>query len=76
MSDADIAVRIANSGSPDYVASPQESPRWPSGSVLLSTLVSSVPAVSLTPRCETVFLTRSQQRTMNRALRDSLRIIA
>jgi hypothetical protein len=77
MADTSVAVQIASSGIPNYLASPQvDALRWPSASGLLSALLGSVPSIAVTPRCETVFLTRSQQRIMNRALRDSLRIIA
>jgi hypothetical protein len=77
MADTSVAVHIDSSGIPYYLSSSRViSPTWPSGSGLLSALSSSVPSVMATPRHETVFLTLSQQRIMNGALRDSLRIIA
>jgi hypothetical protein len=77
MADTSVAIQIDSSGIPYYQSSSRViSPTWPSGSGLLSALLSSVPGVTVTPRHETVFLTRSQQRIMNGALRDSLRIIA
>jgi hypothetical protein len=77
MANTNVAVQIASSGIPSYLDSPQASGlRWPSGSTLLSALLSWAPSVTVTPPRETVFLTQSQQRIMNGALRDSLRIIA
>jgi len=79
MADTSVAVQIDSSGIPYYLSSSRvisPTTTWPSGSGLLSALLSSVPSVTVTPRHEAVFLTRSQQRIMNGALRDSLRIIA
>ena len=71
MADTLVTVHIASSGIPTYLAPPQiDTPKWPSASNLLSALLGSVPGIALTPRRETVFLTRSQQRIMNLALRD------
>jgi hypothetical protein len=75
MADTSVAVQIAGSGIPSYQAVPQEG-AWPLDSDLLSALLRWVPNISVTPHREMVFLTRSQQRIMNGALRDSLRIIA
>jgi hypothetical protein len=77
MIDTSVAVEIAHSGIPSSLASRQaNAPTWPSGSGLLSEHLTWAPTLVVTPRRETVFLTRSQQRIMNNALRDSLRIIA
>jgi hypothetical protein len=77
MADTSVGVQIDSSGIPYYLSSARIiSLTWPSGSSLLSALLSSVPSETVTPFRETVFLTLSQQRIMNGALRDSLRIIA
>jgi hypothetical protein len=77
MSEAHATVHIISSGSPNSLMPMREAaPSWPSGSELLSALMNSVLTITVPPRRETVFLTRSHQRIMDRALRDSLRIIA
>jgi hypothetical protein len=79
MADAYATVQIGSSGSgsPSYLGTPREvsAPSWPSGSIF-GTFLNSVLTVTVPPRRETVFLTRSHQRIMDRALRQSLRIIA
>lgn len=77
MSDT-VSLSIISSGTPSYVSAPQPA-RWASGSTLLSagSLVwNSVLGTTPMPPQETVFLTRTQQRIMRRALRRSFRIIA
>jgi hypothetical protein len=75
MADTSVAVQISRSGAPNYEGVP-DAASWPSGSGLISSLVSSVLNITVTPRREAVFLTRAQQRIMDRALRRSVRIIA
>jgi hypothetical protein len=75
MVDTSVAVQIARSGTPTYEGVP-EAAKWPSGSALVSSLVSTLLNITVPPHRETVFLTRAHQRIMDRALRRSLRIIA
>ena len=75
MTATQVALVIESSGNPDALSPRKVAPQWSSGSALLSALLNSTPGVTVTTRWETVFLTRSQQRIMSLALRDSLKII-
>jgi hypothetical protein len=77
MTDTGVAVRSEASGLPTYLEpSAIGTVNWPSASNLLSALLGPFLGVTIASRRETVYLTRAQQRIMNGALRDSLRIIA
>jgi hypothetical protein len=77
MSETHAVVHIVSSGSPSYLTPARDvAPSWPSGSMLLSAVMNPVLTFRVPPRSETVFLTQSHQRIMDRALRRSLRIIA
>jgi len=77
MHEAHAVVHIISSGSPAYLALPEKgAANWPSGSNLLSSLLRPLVSITTSPHQETVFLTRSHQRIMDRALQRSLRIIA
>ena len=80
MPEAHAVVHILSSGFPSYLETPEKKQHinWPSSSILLSSLLKpllNIAAPTPFPR-ETVFLSRSQQRIMDSALRRSLRIIA
>jgi hypothetical protein len=77
MAEAHAMVQIVSSGTPTYLETTRQIslPSWPSGSIF-GTFLNSVLTVTVPSRRETVFLTRSNQRIMDRALRNSLRIIA
>ena len=77
MHETHAIVHIISSGSPTYLGLPMKgAANWPSGSSLLSSLLKPLINITAPPFQETVFLTRSHQRVMDRALRRSLRIIA
>lgn len=75
-----VATDFVRSGTPSYTHAPEPA-RWASGGSMLlnaraGVLANSVFYTASVPPQETVFLTRTQQRIMHRALRRSLRIIA
>jgi hypothetical protein len=77
MSEAHAVVHIISSGSPTSLELPVKgATNWPSSSSLFSSVLKPLVSFTTSPRQEIVFLTRSHQRIMDRALRRSLRIIA
>jgi len=70
-------VNDTSSGTPSFVSAPKVA-KWASRSTLLSTFTAMTSGLGagLQPPQETVFLSRTEQRIMHRALRRSLRIIA
>lgn len=79
MAEAHATVQIvtSGSGSPSYLDNQRgvSASSWPSGSIF-GPFLNSILTVTVPRRRETVFLTRSHQQIMDRALRQSLRIIA
>jgi hypothetical protein len=78
MNDALAVVQIQSSGISETLDAPGAVlPKWPSPSMLISSVLASFNfELTSASRRETVFLTRAQQRIMDRALRRSFRIIA